>query len=230
MKRSEINRHIQEFLDFAEAQRFFFPPWALYTPEQWSRIGPEADEIRRARLGWDVTDFGSGQFHRIGLTLFTLRNGLPGESGDPAAKDYCEKIMMVREQQVTPLHFHFTKMEDIINRRGGRLAIKLYNSTPDEQLDRAGEVVVQVDGVTRKFPAGSELALAPGESVTLVAGLYHQFRAEPGGGAALVGEVSRVNDDARDNRFLQPLPRFPEIEEDEPARFVLCNEYPATAK
>ena len=70
MKRSEINRHIQEFLDFAEAQRFFFPPWALYTPEQWSRIGPEADEIRRARLGWDVTDFRSGQFHRIGLTLF----------------------------------------------------------------------------------------------------------------------------------------------------------------
>ena len=103
MKRSEINSHIQEFLDFAEAQRFFFPPWALYTPEQWSRIGPEADEIRRARLGWDVTDFGSGQFHSIGLTLFTLRNGLPGESGDPAAKDYCEKIMMVREQQVTPL-------------------------------------------------------------------------------------------------------------------------------
>ena len=95
MKRSEINRCIQEFLEFADARQFFLPPWARHTPEQWSHVGPEADEIRRAGLGWDVTDFGSGQFRKIGLTLFTLRNGLPGEGQAPAAKDYCEKVMMV---------------------------------------------------------------------------------------------------------------------------------------
>ncbi len=229
MKRSEIDTYIQEFLDFARGQRFFLPPWARHSPQQWAAMGSEADEIRRAGLGWDVTDFGSGRFPQLGLTLFTLRNGLPGSSGDPWAKDYCEKIMMVRPGQITPYHFHFSKMEDIINRGGGRLIVKLYNSTAQEQLDSRSEVAVQVDGITRRLPPGGELALGAGESVTLVPRLYHQFWAEPGGPPALIGEVSRVNDDARDNRFLQPLPRFPRIEEDRPAQFVLCNEYPPPA-
>jgi len=42
----------------------------------------------------------------------------------------------------------------------------------------------------------------------------------------LVGEVSRVNDDEKDNRFLDPIGRFPQIEEDEPSLYLLCNEYP----
>jgi len=225
MKRSQINAIVREFLDFAESRRFFFPAWATYTPEQWARIGPEADEIRRCRLGWDVTDFGSGDFARTGLALFTLRNA-PAEPTGPHDKDYCEKIMMVREAQVTPYHFHFAKTEDIINRGGGNLVVKLYNATEAEELDEAAEVAVQVDGITRDLPAGGELVLTPGESVTLVAGLYHAFWGRPGAGAVLVGEVSQVNDDTRDNRFADPLPRFPEIAEDEPARFVLCNEYP----
>jgi hypothetical protein len=225
MKRSQINRCIQEFLDFAGRQQFCFPAWARRTPQEWSRTGREADEIRRCGLGWDVTDFGSGDFAKVGLTLFTLRNGQPGTAG-PEAKDYCEKVMMVREDQLTPYHFHFSKMEDIINRGGGRLVIKLYQATPEEELDQSARVSVQVDGIRRTFPAGGELLLAPGESVSLVPRLYHCFLGLTGGGPVLVGEVSRVNDDTRDNRFLQPLPRFPRIEEDEPARFVLCNEYP----
>jgi len=232
MKRSEINVCLREFLEFSAAQRFCLPPWARWTPEQWSKLGPEADEIRRAGLGWDVTDFGSGRFDKMGLTLFTLRNGLPNQSPGPAEagqKDFCEKVMMVRPEQVTPMHFHFSKMEDIINRGGGDLVIKLHHSTDDEQLDRDRKVTVQVDGITRTLPPGGELILAPGESVTLVPYLYHEFWARAGGGPALVGEVSRVNDDTRDNRFLRPLPRFPAIEEDEPPQFVLCNEYPPAA-
>ncbi len=41
----------------------------------------------------------------------------------------------------------------------------------------------------------------------------------------LVGEVSSVNDDDHDNHFLQPIARYNDIEEDEPAQLVLCNEY-----
>jgi D-lyxose ketol-isomerase len=41
----------------------------------------------------------------------------------------------------------------------------------------------------------------------------------------LVGEVSSVNDDEHDNHFLQPVARYNNIEEDEPAVLVLCNEY-----
>ena len=228
MRRSEIDAAVSAFLALAKARGFLLPPWARYTPDDWARVGPEGDEIRRCGLGWDVTDFGSGDFARRGLALLTLRNGLPGSAGADA-KDYCEKIMMVRPEQVTPYHFHFDKMEDIINRGGGPLVVKLYNATPDDRLDEAAEVSVQADGMTRTFGPGGELVLGGGESVTLGPRLYHAFWGRAGGEPALVGEVSRVNDDARDYRFLEPLPRFPKIEEDAPARFVLCTEYPPAA-
>lgn len=227
MKRSQINAYIHDFIDFLADRRFHLPKWAFYSPQQWAEVGSEADEIRRCRLGWDVTDFGSNDFLKTGLTLFTLRNGVPSAGADPSAKDYCEKIMLVRENQVTPYHFHHFKMEDIINRGGGNLVIQLFNRTGDEQLDKGTEVTVQVDGITRQLPAGGLLVLSPGESVTLLQHHYHQFWAEAGHGWALVGEVSRVNDDATDNRFLAALPRFPAIEEDQAKQYLLCTEYPA---
>ena len=41
----------------------------------------------------------------------------------------------------------------------------------------------------------------------------------------LVGEVSRVNDDRVDNRFLEPVGRFPSVEEDEPPLHLLVGDY-----
>jgi D-lyxose ketol-isomerase len=41
----------------------------------------------------------------------------------------------------------------------------------------------------------------------------------------LVGEVSRVNDDQVDNRFYEPVGRFPTVEEDEPPLYLLMNDY-----
>ncbi len=225
MRRSEIDAAVRSFRDLAAAKGFCLPPWAHYTPGQWAAVGPEADEIRRCGLGWDVTDFGAGTFAKLGLTLLTLRNGPPA-APEAGAKDYCEKLMLVGAAQVTPCHFHFAKMEDIINRAGGRLVIELHNATEDETLDEAGEVAVQVDGMTRSLAPGGQLVLTPGESVTLPPKLYHAFWGAEGDEPVLVGEVSRVNDDAHDNRFLDPLPRFPEIDEDLPAEFVLCTEYP----
>jgi D-lyxose ketol-isomerase len=35
-----------------------------------------------------------------------------------------------------------------------------------------------------------------------------------------------VNDDNADNRFYEEQARFTDIEEDEPAEYLLCNEYP----
>lgn len=200
------------------------PPFAFWSAQQWRDVGEEADEIRACRLGWDITDFGSGQFPGIGLTLFTLRNG---RVHDPRhTKPYAEKIMLVGEGQVTPMHFHWKKTEDIINRGTGVLTVQLYNSDAREEF--AGSPVhVSCDGVTREVLAGGHIELKPGESVTLVPGLYHAFWAKRGAGPALIGEVSSVNDDATDNRFKEPLPRFPAIEEDAPAKHLLCNEYPA---
>ncbi len=43
--------------------------------------------------------------------------------------------------------------------------------------------------------------------------------------SVLVDEVSSVNEDESDNRFLENA-RFPEIEEDEKPFYLLCNDYP----
>ncbi len=229
MKRSEINAYLRDAKEFCGRQNFHLPRWARWSPADWEAAGQEADEIRRCCLGWDVTDFGSGDYRRFGLLLFTLRNGPAAavEQRGQAVKDFCEKLMIVGEEQITPTHFHWSKMEDIINRGGGRLVLQLWWAERDsERLDERSEVMVSIDGIARALPAGGSVVLDPGESIALPPYLYHQFYAEPGGGTVLAGEVSRVNDDANDNRFLDPLPRFPTIEEDESPLHLLCTEYP----
>ncbi|MEX0747915.1 MAG: D-lyxose/D-mannose family sugar isomerase, partial [Rhodothermales bacterium] len=72
-------------------------------------------------------------------------------------------------------------------------------------------------------PAGSTVLLAPGESITLPDGLYHEFWGE--GDRVLVGEVSLVNDDATDNYFYEGAGRFPSIEEDVDPLYLLVNDY-----
>jgi hypothetical protein len=162
----------------------------------------------------------------VGLTLFTLRNG--SLAAGKATKVYAEKIMFVRRDQVTPFHYHSLKTEDIINRGGsgtGRLAVQLYNSTEDGAFAQS-TVSVICDGIRRQVDAGGTVILGPGESITLTPRLYHMFYAVDGHG--LIGEVSSVNDDATDNYFKEPLPRYPEIVEDELPLRLLCNEYPKT--
>lgn len=226
MKRSEINQILRETIAFLKECRFALPPFAYWTPADWQQRGPEADEIRDNLLGWDITDFGQGDFKRVGLVLFTLRNGNYYDPRYP--KPYAEKILIADENQVTPMHFHTLKMEDIINRAGGNLLIEMYNATDDNRLADT-PVVVSVDGVRRTFRPGEVLRLTPGESITLPPRLYHKFYGEKGKGRVLIGEVSRVNDDRTDNTFLEPVGRFPAIEEDEPPLYYLCTEYPRAA-
>lgn len=114
--------------------------------DDWRQEGPEAKEIAEAQLGWDITDFATGDFARVGLLLFTGRNGTAKSLREEAAKSYAEKIMIVQEKQVTPCKFHHQKMEDIINRGGGELIVQFWNAAADDSL-AASEVVVSTDGV-----------------------------------------------------------------------------------
>ncbi len=226
MKRSEINAVIREFEAMLADYRYFLPPYLSFTPEEWQGKNHEYDEIRDNALGWDVTDYGLGDFSKVGFALITLRNGNLKKS-DKYPKTYAEKLLYIREGQYSPMHFHWNKMEDIINRGGGTVLIRVYNSTPDEGLDKVNDVTVHVDGRAYTVPAGTQIALKPGESITITRYLYHDFEVEPGTGAVLLGEVSQCNDDEHDNRFLESVGRFPTSEEDEPAYRLLCNEYPA---
>ena len=123
-------------------------------------------------LGWDITDYGMGDFDKMGFSLITLRNG------------------NLKLDQYTKTHVH-------------------------------------VDGREMVVPAGTQVRLTPGESITISPYLYHDFTVEPGSGPVLLGEVSQCNDDNTDNRFYEQLGRFPTIEEDEPPYRLLCSEYPA---
>ncbi len=221
MKRSEINRYQKDAVNFLNKHNFFLPAWAFWTVEEWSgKTGSDYDEIKECNLGWDITDFGSGEYKKIGLFLFTIRNGRL--DSDKYKKTYAEKIMIVDVDQVTPTHFHWNKTEDIINRGGGDLQIQMWKATEDEKLSKES-FTVQMDGIRVAVKPGQILTLKPGDSVTMEPYIYHNFYAK--NEKTLVGEVSAVNDDNSDNRFYEPAGRFPEIEEDEPLLYPLCTEY-----
>jgi len=227
MKRSEINKALKEMEAFLNEYKFALPPFCSFTPDDWLSKGREYDEVRDNMLGWDITDYGLGDFYKTGFSLITIRNGNLAMK-DKYAKTYAEKLLYLKEGQYAPLHFHWKKMEDIINRGGGNILIRVYNSTKDEQLDKVNDVEVNMDGRKTMVPAGTQVRLTPGESIAIQAFMYHDFTVEEGTGPVLLGEVSECNDDNTDNRFFEAIGRFPAIDEDEPPYRLLCNEYPKT--
>jgi len=203
----------------------YLPPFCHMTPADWAKAGHEYDEVRDCMLGWDITDYGEGRFDELGFSLITIRNGNRAMA-DKYPKVYAEKLLYLKEGQYSPNHFHWFKTEDIINRGGGNCLIRVYNSLPNEEIDYESDVTVHLDGRTVVVPAGSLVKLQPGESIYIQQRLYHDFVVEPGTGPVLLGEVSQCNDDNTDNRFAEPIGRFPTVEEDEPPYRLLCNEYP----
>lgn len=223
MKRSRINEIIREGDAFIRSHGFRLPPFAYLSPGELRAA--EHGEIARRRMGWDITDYGAGDFDRMGLFLFTTRNGLNADLGQHSAMLYAEKIMISRRDQLSPNHRHDVKVEDIINRGGGTLVLELFAATPEGGIDRGAPVTVLCDGMERTLPAGGHLKLDPGESVTLFPTTWHAFWGE--GSDVLIGEVSTVNDDLTDNIFEMEIGRFSTVEEDEPPLHLLVSDYDA---
>jgi len=223
MKRSEINAIMREADAFIRSFGYVLPPFAYWSPAEMQARRAEIEGIVSARLGWDITDYGQGDFDRLGLFLFTTRNGRAEDLTRGSGMCYAEKIMISRHDQVSPMHRHIVKAEDIINRGGATLAIEMFTSDAQGQIDPSAGVVVACDGVVRRLPAGGVLMLAPGESVTLMPGNWHSFWGE--GGDVLIGEVSTVNDDRTDNIFREPIGRFAQIDEDEAPEHLLVSDY-----
>ena len=160
---------------------------------------------------WDVTDLGLGRFEQIGLVLINLAE-------EP---EYCEKLMFSMHNQVTPMHAHRIKKEDIIC-RSGSLELELWRDHP-HRCNRGDPVVLKRNGMAFTARSGQPFTISAGERVTIVPGVYHAFWGRDGD--CVVGEVSTANDDANDNFFVDPaIGRFPKIEEDEPATVRLISE------
>lgn len=224
MKRSEINKALRDMRDMIEEYKISLPPFCHWSKEDWNDKGSEYDEIRDNMLGWDITDFGFDDFDNVGFSLVTIRNG--NIKNPKYEKPYAEKLLMLKEGQYSEMHYHLAKMEDIINRGGGNILIRVYNANPDDSFADT-DVTILSDGRCYTVPAGTQVRLTPGESITVTKGLYHDFSVEKGSGDVLLGEVSMCNDDTTDNYFYnKKIGRFPEIVEDEEPLYLLCNEYP----
>ena len=222
MKRSRINRIMAEADAMIRRHGFVLPPFAYWSPEEF-KARTDARRIVTSRMGWDITDFGQGRFDDLGLFLFTLRNGSLADLQRGQGMCYAEKLLISRQDQLSPMHTHVIKAEDIINRGGATLVVELYGSDDAGAFarDRGGRV--RCDGIDRAYRPGEKLRLAPGESVTLMPGDWHAFWGE--GGDVLIGEVSTVNDDVTDNIFVEPIGRFAEVEEDEAPVHLLVSDY-----
>lgn len=223
MKRSTINDIMATADDMIKSYGFILPPWANWSPETFVAQKDVATEVIRARNGWDITDYGAGDFDQMGLFLFTLRNGRLADLQRGGGMCYAEKLLISRQDQLSPMHTHVIKAEDIINRGGATLVVELFGSDADGNFAADQGGVVMCDGIQRAFGPGEKLKLAPGESVTLMPGDWHAFWGE--GGDVLIGEVSTVNDDETDNIFREPIGRFSEIEEDVAPTHLLVSDY-----
>ena len=222
MLRSRINHIIRNAEETIRSHGFTLPPFATWSEQDIRDAGGDSLVVAR-RLGWDVTDYGLDRFDEVGLALFTLRNGALADLRVGRGMCYAEKLLISRDGQLSPMHRHGIKAEDIINRGGAPLAVELYGSTPDGDFDENAGGTVLRDGVSYDFTPGEVLTLKPGQSVTLRPGDWHAFWGD--GGDVLVGEVSTVNDDETDNTFRDSVGRFSQVEEDEPAYRPLVSDY-----
>lgn len=223
MKRSTINQIMAEADELIRHHGFTLPPFAYWTPDRFKANAPHARHVIDTRCGWDITDYGAGTFDQMGLFLFTLRNGRLADLHRGGGMCYAEKLLISRQDQLSPMHTHMRKAEDLINRGGATLVVELYGSDDAGRFapDRGGTVLC--DGLRRDYGPGEKLRFAPGESLTLMPGDWHAFWGE--GGDVLVGEVSTVNDDETDNLFRDPIGRFATIIEDTAPTQLLVSDY-----
>ncbi|MEM6385253.1 MAG: D-lyxose/D-mannose family sugar isomerase [Pseudomonadota bacterium] len=225
MKRSQINEVMAEADEMIRRHGFTLPAFAYWTPDTFrQRVADgSAQRIADARMGWDITDYGQEDYANLGLFLFTLRNGHLADLERGRGMVYAEKLLISKQDQLSPMHTHVIKSEDIINRGGATLVVELYGSDDSGAFAEDKGGLVLCDGLERPFAPGEKLQLAPGESVTLNPGDWHAFWGE--GGDVLIGEVSTVNDDVTDNIFREPIGRFAEVEEDTAPTHLLVSDY-----
>lgn len=226
MRRSQINDILERAKAFIDQHQVHLPPFAHLAPAELATLA--GTDVIANGLGWDVTDYGLGKFDEMGLFLFTVRNGKPENLQKGEGITYAEKVMISRKDQYSPMHRHYFKTEDIINRGGAKLVLELFGPDEKGEIDREASFTVPMDGVERTFTPGTRVALEPGESITLVPGIWHAFWGE--GGDVLIGEVSTVNDDNKDNWFAEPIARFAEVDEDVSAWRLLVSDYPNLSK
>jgi len=223
MKRSEINGALKWAKALLDKSNIRLPLYAYWELPEWKAHKAELATVRKVMLGWDISDFGMGDFTKVGAVLYTVRNGSLSDKTDGVP--YCEKYILMKDGQRLPKHYHVMKTEDIINRTGAVLQVFLWNVDPATGKVLDTPISVYQDGILYTHQPGEEILIQPGNSISLAPFIAHIFGPKPGSGDLVVGEVSAINDDMTDNYFLEKTSRFADIEEDEAPVHPLCNEY-----
>ncbi len=99
------------------------------------------------RCGWDITDYGKGRLDQMGLFLCTLRNGHVADLQRGGGMCHAEKLLIARQHQLSPMHTHVIKAEDIINRDGATLVVELSGSDPEGTCSDKHGGRVRCDGI-----------------------------------------------------------------------------------
>ncbi|HCI06078.1 MAG TPA: D-lyxose/D-mannose family sugar isomerase, partial [Sulfitobacter sp.] len=156
MKRSRINDIITESDEMMRSFGFVMPPFAYWSPEEFKARKNIAKNVIDARCGWDITDYGAGKYDEMGLFLFTLRNGRLADLQRGGGMCYAEKLLISKQDQLSPMHTHVLKAEDIINRGGATLVVELFGSDDAGNFadDKGGTVFC--DGIKCDFAAGGK--------------------------------------------------------------------------
>ncbi len=97
---------------------------------------------------------------------------------------YAEKLLISRQDQLSPMHTHIIKSEDIINRGGATLIIELFGSDADGSCSSDKGGMVLCDGSGTPLWAGREAGSGSGR----------KCHAEPGRLACLLGRGRRCAD------------------------------------
>ena len=221
MKRSELNRYIAEADAFFAKNHFMLPPFAQWTPQEWETKGPEVNEIRDPATGLGRDGFRFGRLPPDRPHGLHATNGLSPD-GEPS-KVYAEKIIYVREGQVTPFHYHASRMVDTLTEAGREARWWFHFTFHPRRRTRGNPSLCFLRWSSVSCRRGRCGDAGSGQSVTLPPFLYHTFYAVDGD--ALIGEVSSLNNDDTDNFFLDKLPRYPAVVEDEAPTRLLCTEY-----
>ncbi|WP_137484947.1 D-lyxose/D-mannose family sugar isomerase, partial [Escherichia coli] len=70
----------------AQTFRVCLPEFAYFTLDDWlHRERDNWQEVADLQLGWDITDFGRGDFNQTGPTLQRIRNGARWSDASPTS-------------------------------------------------------------------------------------------------------------------------------------------------
>ncbi len=229
MLRSEINQIIEDRLKFLKSLGYSLPKEANWDLKKWydywDKETDNTKQRRERRIGWDLTDLGLGDFERYGLLLYTLTNGII-RHGIILDQPYSKKYLIVGDGQITPDHYHDSKMEDIVNIGGGDLEIKVKDPYDEDGVIDYVKIFHNSEWI--KYKSGSIITLKKNDRIRLESDHSHEFC---GKGMVLVEENSSVNDDEHDNFFSDTkVKRFQEIDEDEEPRYLLWKDLPCREK